>query len=164
LKNAKVQQIIDALEATEEVTSGDIRVVDVELTGSGHLQTVRVYLDKPGGLTLDDIAAANSWVGACIEELDPIKSSYTLEVSSPGIDRPLRTLQDFTDYAGEEVQVKTDPVQGRSNWTGTLKGTKDGNTVLVEVDGKEVALDLIHIQKARIKGKVDFNRASARKD
>ena len=70
-------------------------LVDLEFASAGRHTILRIYLDRPAGLTLDDLAAANVWISALLEELDPLPGSYTLEVSSPGVDRPLRTLEHF---------------------------------------------------------------------
>jgi ribosome maturation factor RimP len=157
MRTANVQRIIEALEATPEAAASGIEIVDVELTGSGKAAAIRVYIDKPGGLVIDDIAAANGWIDAVIEKLDPIKGHYTLEVSSPGIDRPLRTLEHFARVVGDVAQIKTDPIGGRANWTGVLAGV-DGDDVLLEVDGECVKLDFVRIKKAHIKGTVDFSK------
>jgi ribosome maturation factor RimP len=145
-----------------------------------------VFLDKPDGLNLDDIAAANAWVNEVIDKLEPFKGSYTLEVSSPGIDRPLRTLQHFAAHAGKQARVVLDGNQSarasqeeasgenprtsstkhnktaaaarpRQNYTGTLLGVQyEPDVVLMEVDGLVVTLDFAAIKKAHLKGEVSF--------
>jgi ribosome maturation factor RimP len=155
LRNRSVQGIIGALEPA--AAAQGFELVDVELTGLGKAAVVRVFIDKPGGLVVDELASANTWIAAVIDGLDPVKGSYTLEVSSPGIDRPLRTAAHFVRFAGETVVVATEPLEGRSKWTGVLKGCVD-DKVIIEVDGHEVGLDLLSIKKAHVKGVIDFNR------
>ncbi|GHT79856.1 ribosome maturation factor RimP [Actinomycetota bacterium] len=169
MKSNKLQTIIDALEPTAIANGFDL--IDVELAGSGHHQVVRVFLDKPDGLTLDNVAEANSWVNAAIDELDPFKGSYTLEVSSPGIDRPLRTLRHFAQAAGQTAVIILDSEQSsatpakpsksgakpRSKFTGRIFGVQpDPDSVLIEVDGVVEKLDFLSIKKAHIKGQVSF--------
>ncbi len=92
-----------------------------------------------------------------MDELDPFPGAYTLEVSSPGIDRPLRTPEHFQRFAGEKVQLTlTEPYQGGAKWTGKLCGMRDED-VLVEVDGIQEALPYAHIKKAHIIGTIDFS-------
>ncbi|MDR2671723.1 MAG: ribosome maturation factor RimP [Coriobacteriales bacterium] len=120
MKNSKITTIIDALEGV--AADNGYELVDIELGGSGRHAMLRVYLDRSQGLTLDDIADANSWVSAAIEQLDPFKGSYTLEVSSPGIDRPLRTIEHFRRAQGQEVQVMLEPFAAADG----PKADKDG--------------------------------------
>jgi ribosome maturation factor RimP len=162
VRTAKIQQIIEALEPAAE--RNGFELIDVELGGTAHNPVLRVYLDKQGELLLDDIAAANAWLSAEIDALEPFRGSYTLEASSPGIDRPLRTLEHFTRFAGEEVKIVTAPQEqhkNRSNWTGILKGVQDGK-VCIELDGSLHHLTFSEIKKAHVKGKIDFSKESAR--
>jgi ribosome maturation factor RimP len=83
---------------------------------------------------------------------------YTLEVSSPGVDRPLRKREDFARFAGETVTLKAKPQgQGRSAWTGKLVGLEEDSIVL-DVDGESIRVPFDSVQKARLKGVVNFNR------
>ncbi len=91
-----------------------------------------------------------------MDEHDPVPGPYTLEVSSPGIDRPLRTREHFERFAGQTVTVKTKPVYGERNaWTGTLVGV-EGDDVVLEVADQQVRVPFQSVQKARLKGVVDF--------
>lgn len=82
---------------------------------------------RPGGISFDELARTQAWVGDVMDELDPFPGAYMLEVSSPGIDRPLRTPEHFARFAGETVTVKTTgPIDGRSSFTGELLGFEDG--------------------------------------
>jgi len=133
-------------------------LVAVEQAGGRKTPVIRVLLDREDGLDLDAICAANRWVSETIDATDPISGPYTLEVSSPGVDRPLRTREHFERFAGETVTIKTKPASGkRSAWTGTLVGV-DGDDVVVDVDGEQVRVAFDSVQKARLKGVISFNR------
>ena len=119
---------------------------------------LRVLIDREGGVSLDDIAAASGWVAETIDAADPFTTPYTLEVSSPGIDRPLTKAADFDRFVGETVTVKCAPVSGRrATWTGELAGMQGADVVLV-CDGERVEVPFESIQKARLKGVVDFGK------
>jgi len=131
-------------------------LVTVEQTGGRKAPVIRVLLDREEGLDIDAICAANQWVSERIDEVDPISGPYTLEVSSPGIDRPLRTREHFTRFAGETVTIKSKPEPGtRSAWTGTLVGI-DGDDVVIDVSGEHERIPFESVQKARLKGVVSF--------
>ena len=162
-----VQSIIHALEPV--AAKHGFELVDVEVGGTTRTPVLRVFIDKTGGVGIDEITAANSWINACIEKLDPFRGSYTLEVSSPGIDRPLRTLEHFERFKGQTVHIVTKPKEqdkhgkqgdqgkGRSKWTGKLVGV-DGTTVIIEVEGKSHRIDYADMKKAHVKGTIDFIR------
>lgn len=102
-------------------------LVDVEFTGEGGRSVLRCVLDKPGGgLTLDDVEGFHRALDPLLDEADPIPSSYTLEVSSPGLERPLRTERDFHLFAGRPVLLASrEPVDGRREWAGRLISLTD---------------------------------------
>lgn len=153
--SAKERKLLEALEP--QATAHNLEIVTVEVVGSRKAPTIRVYLDCEGGIGFDELAASQKWVGELMDELDPFPGAYTLEVSSPGIDRPLRTPQHFERFAGEKVQVTLmQPHEGRAKWTGILKGMKEG-AVLVEVEGQEFALPFERIKKAHVIGTIDFS-------
>ncbi|HWE23552.1 MAG TPA: Imm1 family immunity protein [Myxococcales bacterium] len=139
----KVRAIAAPLAAGE-----GLELVDVELAGGGGRTTLRLYIDRAGGVSLDDCTSVSRAVSAALDVEDPIEGAYDLEVSSPGLDRPLRTPEHFQKFAGEEVRIKAfGPVaelENRKNFHGILRGFEDGR-VLVEVDGTlfRVAHDLI---------------------
>ena len=153
--SAKEKSLLDALEprAVEE----GIEIVTVEITGARKAPTIRIYIDTPNGVSFDELAAAQSWINGIIDEIDPFPGAYMLEVSSPGIDRPLRTAEHFQRFAGEEAVIKTaQPIDNRSSWTGILGGFNAGS-VLMTVDGKPVSIPLQLIKRAHLKGTVDFS-------
>jgi ribosome maturation factor RimP len=131
-------------------------LVTVEQSGGRKAPVIRVLLDREGGLDIDAICSANQWVSDAMDEADPIPGPYTLEVSSAGVDRPLRTREHFVRFAGETVTVKAKPQPGtRSAWTGKLLGM-DGDDVIVDVSGEHERIPFDSVQKARLKGVVSF--------
>lgn len=151
----KEKSLLAALEP--RAASEGVEIVTVEIVGSKKAPTIRVYIDTPEGISFDQLMATQAWVGELMDEIDPFPGAYMLEVSSPGIDRPLRTPEHFQRFAGEEAVVKTrGPLDGRSSFTGTLKGYEN-DEVLIEVDGNTVAIPFDQIKRARIKGTVDFS-------
>jgi ribosome maturation factor RimP len=134
-----------------------VELVAVEQSGGRHTPVVRVLLDCEGGMNIDAICEANSWVSEVLDEADPISVPYVLEVSSPGVDRPLRTREHFERFVGETVSVKTRAAgHERGSWTGTLVGL-EGDDVVLDVDGERVVIPLESVRKARLKGVVCFN-------
>ncbi len=125
-------------------------LVDVEYTtGHGH-NVLRVYIDHPDGITVDHCAAVSRQASAVLDVEDPIPESYMLEVSSPGLDRPLVKREDFERHAGETVKVRMiEAVLGRKNFKGTLVGVQ-GDQVLVDVDKERYSLPMKHIERARL--------------
>lgn len=147
--------LIELLE--QPASEHGLELVAVEQTGGRKQPVVRVLIDKEGGITLDQVAEASKWIGTLLDETDPVPGTYTLEVSSPGIDRPLRKREHFARFAGEEVVLKTRPIEGRAAWTGTLVGI-EGDEVAVDIDGTAFRIAFDDIVKARIKGRVDFGK------
>ena len=126
-------------------------LVDVESSRSGGM--VRVFIDRPGGVDVDDCAAVSNHLTRlfAVEGIDYDR----LEVSSPGLDRPLRKRADFQRFAGERVQVKMRvPLQGRKNFQGVLRGASE-SAIQLEVEGSVLTLDLAMLDKARLVP--DFN-------
>ncbi|HVY66918.1 MAG TPA: ribosome maturation factor RimP [Gammaproteobacteria bacterium] len=116
----------------------------------GRRALLRLYIDREGGVTLDDCQHVSEQVGALLDVEDPLPGSYVLEVSSPGFDRRLRTQAHFERFVGERVRVELkDALEGRRNFTGRLTGVQSGN-VLVEVDGEVWRLPLNDIAVARL--------------
>ena len=150
----KEQSLLDALEP--RAAAEGVELVTLEIVGARKAPTIRVYIDTENGVSFDELSATQAWMGELMDEIDPFPGAYTLEVSSPGIDRPLRTLEHFERFAGEECIVKTSsPVDGRSSFSGVLEGI-DGEMVVVDVDGSRCEIPYGSIKKANVKGKIDF--------
>lgn len=127
-------------------------LVEVEFGGGpGNRAVLRIFLDKPqGGITLDDCTAASQLLSAFLDAGDWISERYTLEVSSPGIDRPLRKPQDFERFAGETVRLTTHaPVLGRKRFSGVLRGLEDG-LIGVECEDALFQIHLENLKKANL--------------
>ena len=126
---AALRQAVEPLLAAEGMS-----LVDLHWGRRGRRWVLTLYIDKAGGVSLDDCAHISRQFGARIEVDNLIDHAYTLEVSSPGLDRPLRTLADYARAHEQLVRITTTmPIQGRSTIVGRLKGV-EGETVLVEAE------------------------------
>ena len=106
-------------------------LVDVEFVKEGANWYLRVFIDKPAGIAIDDCQVVSEELSALLDKTDPIKQSYMLEVSSPGLDRPLKKDRDFEKYKGEEVEVKLfQPLNGSKIYTGDLQGLEQDSVVI----------------------------------
>ena len=151
----KEQELLDAL--APKAAEVGVEIVTVEVVGAKKSPTIRVYIDTPDGVGFDELAGAQEWINEIMDSIDPFPGAYMLEVSSPGIDRPLRTPEHFERFTGETaVVVLRAPHEGRAKWTGKLAGFDDG-AVLLEVDGIVERLPYDDIKKANIRGTFDFN-------
>jgi len=125
-------------------------LVDVEYAADGGRNVLRVYIDRPDGITVDDCAKVSRQVSAVLDVEDPIPEGYTLEVSSPGLDRPLVKRADFERFAGQDVKVRMrEAVSGRRNFKGMLVGV-EGDAIVVNVDQERFSLPIARIERARL--------------
>lgn len=130
-------------------------LVGVEYIRAGKHSTLRVYIDQEAGILVDDCAAVSRQVSAIMDVEDPITNEYTLEVSSPGMERPLFTASQYAAFVGEEVKIQLRmPIQNRRRWKGVISSV-DGEIISVSVEGKEERFALSNIQKANIVPKFD---------
>jgi ribosome maturation factor RimP len=128
--------------------------VEIEWSSAGRQSVLRVYIDRTdgSGVGLDDCERVSRAIGAVLEADDPIGHEYSLEVSSPGFDRPLRTAAHFARFAGSEARIElVQPLEGRRRFRGRLGAVEDGQ-VTIEVDRREWKLPLAGISKARLVG------------
>jgi ribosome maturation factor RimP len=118
--------------AAVRVTSGrGFELVDAELKRAGGGQFVRLFVDKPGGIGLDELQSVSEEVSAILDAEDPIAGPYTLEVSSPGLDRPLKTEAEYRRFVGSLARLSSyEPVEGRRHWTGRIVSCEDGVVTL----------------------------------
>lgn len=122
----------------------------IEFLSQGRHSLLRVYIDHPNGILVDDCEKVSRQLSGVLDVEDPISADYTLEVSSPGMDRPLFTLDQFEAHVGEQVKVKLRyPFEGRRNFQGLLRGVED-QEVVVQIDGHEYLLPIDVIDKANI--------------
>jgi ribosome maturation factor RimP len=139
--NAMIQPLVEDL---------GYEFVGLEHSANPKNSVVVLYIDRPNGIRVEDCEAVSREVAALLDVEDPIPGHYTLEVSSPGLDRPLFTLDQFERFSGEEVQLTAfAPVDGRRKFKGRILGTGEG-TVRLEQDGSEVSLEFGNIARARL--------------
>ena len=139
--------LIALLEPTIAAMGFELADIDAHLGRRGLL---RLFIDRQGGVTLDDCQRVSEQVGAFLDVEDPLPGSYVLEVSSPGFDRRLRTLAHFERFNGEPARIELkDARDGRRNLTGRLAGV-EGGAVLLEVEGEVWRLPLNDIAVARL--------------
>ena len=130
---ALVQPIVDAK---------NIEIVDIEYVKEAGQFYLRIYLEKEGGISLDDCADVSRELNPILDEKDPIKDNNFLEVSSPGLDRPLKKDKDFERYAGRDVEVKLyKPLNGTKQLEGELVGLTEDKKIKVIIDDNEVEFD-----------------------
>jgi ribosome maturation factor RimP len=134
-----------------EVADGmGLELVDVELLGAGRRTLLRITIDRSGGVTVADCGRFSKDMGALLDVEDYIQAAYTLEVSSPGLDRPLKDARDFGRHEGKLVKVEVkEKVEGRGSWTGTVEKVFP-DRVRLSCDGKEVDVMYENILKARL--------------
>jgi ribosome maturation factor RimP len=137
---------------SERVTASQgLELVDLELRGGGKARLLRLFIDKPGGVTHEDCAFVSRELGTILDVEDAIPGgSYTLEVSSPGLDRKLVKAADYERFAGNRVRVSTrEPVEGNRHFDGRLQGLRDGR-VAVEVSSKKLPARIVEIELGNI--------------
>jgi ribosome maturation factor RimP len=122
----------------------------IEYLSHGKISRLRIYIDKPGGVSVDDCAQVSQQVGHVLDLEDTPATSYTLEVTSPGMDRILFTEAQFEASVGEQVDVRLNfPFEGRKRFVGVLAAVEDSEAH-VHIDGDEYLLPLENVQRARI--------------
>jgi ribosome maturation factor RimP len=148
----KEQQLQELLEPTVEALGYELW--GVEYLSQGRHTVLRLYIEREQGITVDDCAAVSEQASSVLDVEDPITGEYTLEVSSPGMDRLLFRLEQYPAYVGEvlEVRLRT-AFEGRRKYKGVLKGI-EGDEVVVQVDDHEFLLPHSAIDKARIQPRV----------
>lgn len=134
-----------------------IEVVDVEYVTAGRSMVLRVYLDKGGGITLDDCADVSRELSAMLDVEDFIPGRYTLEVSSPGLDRPLKKLSDFNRFKGELAVVRTrspltdDAGNRRKTFHGVIRDVSDSCVTIELTEGQMATIPFAAVAKANLK-------------
>ena len=146
--------------------SSGLELVDVEFRGGGKARMLRVYIDKPGGVTHQDCESVSREVGAIFDVEDVVPGgSYTLEVSSPGLDRKLTRAADYERFTGNRVKVQTrEPVEGNRFFEGRLEGFREGRLTLAlepgqkerkgqpkaAVPNRQIEIELANVEKANL--------------
>lgn len=129
-------------------------LVAVELTNTFGRRTLRVSVDRPGGVIMNELARLSHALSALLDVEDPISGAYDLEVSSPGIERPLQRPADFARFSGYRARLRLDGTASRRQITGRLKGL-DGDAVLIEADGQPHTIPLAQIVRAQLQLTLD---------
>jgi len=166
-KETMEREIVDRVRAMAESILLDERMelVDIEYRRESKGWVLRLTLDKEGGVTLDDCTRISQEVGRSLDVDDFIQAPYTLEVSSPGLTRPLKTEKDFMKYLDSLIKVKTvDPLENRRQFTGRLLGVSE-NRIEMEVDGEIFQIPLSNVAKAHLEVDWDaLRKESSKKD
>ena len=135
----------------EAVESQGYELVELELKGAGNSSILRIYIDKPEGISHQDCGLVSEQVGTVLDVEDVIPYKYTLEVSSPGLNRRLFKESDYTRFAGKLAKIQTRiPLQHQRVFKGRLKGLRDGSVAIELPQGNEMEIPLDVIQEARL--------------
>ena len=145
---ANVQSVQELIEPA--VTALGFELWGVQMLSQGKHSTLRVFIDGPNGINVEDCAAVSHQVSGILDVEDPINGQYTLEVSSPGIERPLFTLEQYQRYIGEEISVRLRvPFEGRRKFAGLLTAI-EADDIVLRVDDEEYLLPFDTIDRANI--------------
>jgi ribosome maturation factor RimP len=148
MDNRPLQRLVfDLIEDT--VADYNFELVAVELLTVEGRRTMRISIESTGNMGANALASVSHAVSALLDVEDPVDGAYDLEMSSPGIERPLQRLSDFVRFAGYSVKLRLQPGEERRRYTGVLRGLRDG-LVLLEVDGQDVELDFSLVERARL--------------
>lgn len=143
MKRSKAQQIepLVAELARPACEERALELIDVEFVKEGSQRYLRLYIDKEGGIDFDDCEAVSRFVGKKLDELDPISEAYFLEVSSPGIERPLKREEHFERFSGHAIACHLfAPLAGKRLWVGELLGLEAGQIRLRLDNGEEMSI------------------------
>ncbi|HWO41885.1 MAG TPA: ribosome maturation factor RimP [Candidatus Eisenbacteria bacterium] len=142
---ARVWELAEPLAALE-----GMEIVDIELRGEGtrRAKVLRLYLDKPGGADVESLTRVSRELGEILDARDPIEGAYTLEVSSPGINRPLKKPEHFSRFVGKRVRVRTrEMIEGRRSFLGILQAVSE-HQIALEQDGKRYEIPFSAIERS----------------
>jgi len=158
LNRRAVQQSLYTLLEPSVLEQG-YELVAVELTTVEGRRTLRISIDKPGGIVVEDCTRINRALSTILDVEDPLDGAYDLEVSSPGLERPIQKLHDFERFCGYRVRIQLEKdAPGRRRFTGTL-GPADSGFIQVNVDGEEFQLSLEMVEKAHLLLEIEEHRA-----
>ncbi|MCL5292540.1 MAG: ribosome maturation factor RimP [Actinobacteria bacterium] len=134
----------------------DLELVDLELRREAGGLVLRIFIDSPEGVDLDTCTDASNAISGALEIEDPIEGTYNLEVSSPGIERPLTKNEHFIRFVGERAKVKTfKPIDGRRDFTGVI-GEADATGFEMDVEGRRYRIDYDEVAKANLRPEIKF--------
>jgi ribosome maturation factor RimP len=156
-QNRKIVELIEPV-----VLAMGYELWGVEYLAQGRYSLLRIYIDKVDGITLTDCEQVSRQVTGVLDVEDPIQGAYNLEVSSPGLDRPLFTLSQFARYIDHDARLTLSvKLDGRRKLTGKITGTGD-NLVLMEVEGRQYQVPADSIDNARLVPQIDINKGNKR--
>jgi ribosome maturation factor RimP len=147
------EPLIDKIRVIAEpiLRSLELELVDVVYAGSPKSGALRIFIDKKGGVNLEDCEKVSRYVGHALDLEDPISHRYTLEVSSPGLDRPLKRREDFLRALGKKVKIKTSQlIEGQKVFVGRLSDFKDDQAVIVTDQNRALEIAFDQIAQARL--------------
>jgi ribosome maturation factor RimP len=146
--------IVSKIEAVAERVgqSEGIEIVEVELKGGGKSRLLRIFIDKPEGVTHSDCESISHQVGTILDVENLLPGSYTLEVSSPGVERKLMKYRDFERFRGKKIKaILREPVENSRRWEGTLASCADGLITLEIAEGKSIQFPFEQVETANLK-------------
>lgn len=152
MSKEKIENLVEEL-VLDIIKGSELEVVDVEFVKERDWY-LRVFLDKNGGIEIDDCQTVSEKLEKKLDEVDPIKESYYLEVSSPGLDRALRKDRDFVRHVGDKVEVSTfAPINGQKSIVGVLRGLHNGD---IEIDVDGTTMNVPRDKASQVRLHIDF--------
>jgi len=149
------EAVIEKVREIAERVASDVglEIVEVQLLGAGHSRVLRIYIDKPQGVTHADCEYISQNVGTILDVEDVVPGAgYTLEISSPGLERKLTKPREFERFVGQKVKVVLrQPVENQRHWVGALKSFAEGIITLEPSPGRSVQFPLEQVEKANLK-------------
>ena len=151
MEQASIGQRIEKIAAAAAEKNG-VEFVHSEMAGTKRNMTVRVYIDKPEGVTIEDCSAVSHAIEEVLDADDFIPSAYVLEVSSPGLERGLYSVEDFKKFAGKKAKIKTAQlINGQANYNGRIAGVEDEEIVFEDRTSGTVRIPFDSVDKANLK-------------
>lgn len=148
----KVAQLVEPV-----ISEMGIELVGVEVNRNGKNAELTIFIDKEGGVFLEDCENVSRRIDEIVEAADPIEESYVLCVSSPGLDRPLKTKRDFEKSVGKKVDVKLyKPFEGKKQFTGTLTEFNDETFTIITGSDDDLEMIFTHKEVAQVRLHIDF--------
>lgn len=149
---SKAEELVERVRTLSKPVAEELglELVDVEFTTDRAGRILRVYIDRPGGVNIDDCTRLSRELGMILDVEDVIDFNYSLEVSSPGLDRPLVREKDFFAAIGKKVKLRTkQPVDGRRSFKVVVERVAQGTVTVVDSDGESCQIEIANILKAR---------------
>jgi ribosome maturation factor RimP len=146
--------IVDRIDriATKAAEENGVEFIHAEIAGTRRNSVVRVYIDKPEGVTIEDCSNVSRSVEAVMDAEDFMPSAYVLEISSPGLERPLFKLDDFERFVGQKAKVRTaEPINGQSNFSGRITAVEASEIVFDDKTNGTVRIPFERVAKANLK-------------